>query len=148
MSENLQSQSTHPIGWGADRPFENRPGVPKLRLPPKLLKGAHEQIKRQPRTRKAPTKRVELKQLTPVFGTAQLPHGLSGLIRRLAYRLPEHEARHWLLLLTADRIDVLGHRLVKGGIALTAGVVFAAGGWVATRALRQALSSQRHLVSI
>ncbi len=44
--------------------------------------------------------------LTPVFGTAQPPRGLSGLLRRLAYRIPTHYRRHWLLLMLADRVDV------------------------------------------
>jgi threonine dehydrogenase-like Zn-dependent dehydrogenase len=44
---------------------------------------------------------------TLVFGTAQPPHGLSGLVRRTAYRIPEHRARRWALLLLADRLDIL-----------------------------------------
>ncbi|HSH44258.1 MAG TPA: hypothetical protein VK966_00245 [Longimicrobiales bacterium] len=50
-------------------------------------------------------------ELTPVWGSAQPPHGLSGLMRRVAYRIPEHFARHWLLLLVADRVDVLEDRI-------------------------------------
>lgn len=48
----------------------------------------------------------------PVFGTAQPPRGVSGVMRRLAYRIPEHHAKHWMLLLAADRVDVVGHRLI------------------------------------
>jgi hypothetical protein len=55
-------------------------------------------------------KRRGLDELTPVFGTAQPPHGLSGVLRRIAYHVPEHRARHWALLLMADRIDVLESR--------------------------------------
>jgi hypothetical protein len=43
----------------------------------------------------------------PVFGTAQPPRGLSGALRRRAYAIPEHRARHWALLLLADRVDVV-----------------------------------------
>jgi hypothetical protein len=44
---------------------------------------------------------------TPVFGTTVPPHGLSGRVRRLAYRIPGHKTSHWALLLLADRIDVV-----------------------------------------
>lgn len=49
--------------------------------------------------------------LTPVFGTAQPPHGVSGALRGLAYSIPEHHAPHWMTLLLADRVDVLESRL-------------------------------------
>jgi len=57
------------------------------------------------------------------------PRGLSGLVRRAAYRVPDHRPRHWMLLLLADRIDVaesalrrpllwlLGLGLLGGGVA-------------------------------
>ena len=44
--------------------------------------------------------------MTPVFGTAQPLHGLSGAIRRLAYaRFSEGRLAHWLLLVAGDRVD-------------------------------------------
>jgi len=49
---------------------------------------------------------MELGALTPVFGTAQPPAGLSGILRRMAYRVPEHRPRHWMPLMLADRVDV------------------------------------------
>jgi hypothetical protein len=94
-------------GWGVD-PQPARPGVPMEREPrrrrPAIVRQA---LPRGPQ----PTRRVELARLTPVFGTAQLPHGLSGLLRRQAYRIPEHKPPHFLLLLIADRVDVLGSAL-------------------------------------
>src|SRR5690606_24051434 len=65
---------------------------------------------RMPERRLRP-RRKGLKRLTPVYGTAQPPRGVSGVLRRIAYRIPEHRARHWLLLLFADRVDVLEGRL-------------------------------------
>jgi hypothetical protein len=44
---------------------------------------------------------------TPVFSTALPPRGLSGALRRLAHRVPDHRATHWLILLLADRIDAV-----------------------------------------
>jgi hypothetical protein len=45
--------------------------------------------------------------LSPV-GASTLPwRGLSGVLRRAAYKMPQWKARHWLLLLFADRVDVV-----------------------------------------
>lgn len=46
-----------------------------------------------------------------MFGTWQPAHGVAGALWTLAYRVPEHRAWRWALLLLADRVDVLGHRL-------------------------------------
>ena len=49
---------------------------------------------------------VDVGKLPPVFGTAQPPRGLSGLLRRAGYKIPEHKAGRWMTLLFADRVDV------------------------------------------
>jgi len=51
--------------------------------------------------------RADLVRLTPVFSTAVPPHGLSGVLRRIAYQIPDHRVRHWLVLMAADRVDVI-----------------------------------------
>jgi hypothetical protein len=56
-------------------------------------------------------KSTEHKFLTPVFGTAQPLHGLSGVIRRYAYTFSEGQTAHWLLLIAGDRVDVLESRI-------------------------------------
>lgn len=56
---------------------------------------------------------VEVGQLTPVFGTTVPLRGLSGLIRRAAYRIPEHKAARWLLLMIGDRVDVMEGRVQR-----------------------------------
>lgn len=95
-------------GWGADLDLGNRPSVPKLRHD--LDSGAHWEFPdRQPEL--TPRERsIEHRILTPVFGTAQPLRGLSGSVRRAAYRFSEGRAAHWMILLYADRIDVLEHR--------------------------------------
>lgn len=91
---------------GVDAPPEPRPGVPR-ETPPRPAEGSHWTVpSRQPAPR-GRLRRKGLDRLTPVFGTATPPRGVSGLIRRIAYRIPEQRARHWMLLLTADRIDVM-----------------------------------------
>jgi hypothetical protein len=90
-------------GWGADLDPADRPSVPRERSEPT---GAHwdfpeRQPERWPRERS-----IEHKFLTPVFGTSTPPRGLSGVIRKYAYRrYSEARAAHWLLLLAADRVD-------------------------------------------
>ncbi|UZN03943.1 hypothetical protein [Cellulomonas sp. S1-8] len=97
-------------GWGADLDTANRPQVPRERSD--LPNGAHWELpERQPET--YPRERsIEHEMLTPVFGTAQPPHGLSGAIRRYSYeRFSEARAAHWLLLIAADRVDAAGAHL-------------------------------------
>jgi hypothetical protein len=94
-------------GWGADVDPKDRPSVPRLQFHPDLS-GAHWDFpERQPE--KWPRERsIEHQFLTPVFGTTCPPHGLSGVIRRHAYkRYSEGRAAHWLLLMAADRVDSL-----------------------------------------
>ncbi|MFN3815117.1 hypothetical protein [Brevundimonas sp.] len=48
---------------------------------------------------------VEHPRLTAVVGTSAPPQGLSGAIRRTAFRFSESQWGHWLLLLLADRVN-------------------------------------------
>jgi hypothetical protein len=94
-------------GWGADLDPRDRPSVPKEQFDLNRS-GAHwefpeRQPEFQPRERS-----MEHEFLTPVFGTSCPPKGLSGAIRRYAYeQYSEARAAHWLLLLAADRVDVM-----------------------------------------
>jgi hypothetical protein len=92
-------------GWGADLDPAERPSHPKLRYAPEAT-GAHWEFpERQPQ--KWPREHsIEHAFVTPVFGTAQPPRGLSGAIRKYSYRrFSEGRAAHWLLLVLADRVD-------------------------------------------
>lgn len=95
---------------GAD--LQDRPGVPMETPPQKLTATAPDSFERQ-RPRRGIVHRREIKQMTPVFGTAQPLHGLSGLLRRAAYAERETRVRHWMLLLFADRVDIWEHRIAK-----------------------------------
>ena len=94
-------------GWGADLDPKDRPAVPREQ-PVLGTNGAHwdfpdRQPEHQPRERS-----IEHAFVTPVFGTAQPLKGLSGKLRRFAYaRYSEGRAAHWLILISADRVDVL-----------------------------------------
>ena len=96
-------------GWGVDADPKDRPSVPRERFAPT---GAHWDFPdRQPEL--VPRERsIEHEFLTPVFGTACPPKGLSGAVRKLAYaRYSEGRAAHWLLLIAADRVDATGAHL-------------------------------------
>lgn len=110
MAARPQRTPVRPEGWGIDEAPERRPGVP-MEAEPHPAEGAHGELPARQHPRVTVLRRRGLAELTPVFGTAQPPRGLSGLIRRVAYRIPEHRARHWLMLMAADRVDVLEDRL-------------------------------------
>lgn len=99
-------------GWGADLDPADRPSYPKeLSLTPED-NGAHWDFPdRQPEL--SPRERsIEHTMLPPVFGTAQPLSGVSGGIRRFAYRrFSEGRAAHWLLLVLGDRVDSTGSHL-------------------------------------
>ncbi len=50
---------------------------------------------------------VEHKQLPAVFGTASPPKWISGWIRRAAFRWSESHWAHWMLLMGADRVNMV-----------------------------------------
>ncbi|MFC0678717.1 hypothetical protein ACFFGH_12785 [Lysobacter korlensis] len=94
-------------GWGADLDPKDRPAFPREQS---LDSGAHWDFpERQPE--KWPRERsIEHTMLTPVFGTSSPPRGVSGAIRKYAYRqFSEGRAAHWLLLILADRVDAVEH---------------------------------------
>ncbi|MDQ4033486.1 MAG: hypothetical protein M3332_15050 [Actinomycetota bacterium] len=98
-------------GWGVDLDPKDRPSVPRERFDLNLS-GAHwdfpeNQPEKWPRERS-----IEHKFLTPVFGTSCPPKGVSGMMRKYAYRrFSEGRAAHWLILVVADRVDSLGSHL-------------------------------------
>lgn len=93
-------------GWGTDLDHQNRPAYPKERTPPRL-EGLHWDRPEDQRVRETIFHSTERPGLTPIFGTSAPPSGLSGRIRAWAYQLSENDVRHWLLLLFADRINIL-----------------------------------------
>jgi hypothetical protein len=110
-----REQLQHIQGWGADLDRKDRPAVPMERTPPRFIHppGHIPQQARNVEVFVSP----ERPGITPVFGTAQPPRGLSGMIRRLAYKMTENDIRHWLLLYAADRVDVvegIGDDLSRG----------------------------------
>jgi hypothetical protein len=94
-------------GWGMDADPENDPTYPM-----KKWNGAdHERIHYE----KAPQQPIDIEilhsnerpGLTRVFGTSTPPAGVSGMIRRQAFKYSEGTAAHWMTLILADRVDVV-----------------------------------------
>lgn len=113
-----RAQLQHIQGWGADLDRKNRPGVPMERTPPRFIKS--------PDGDPAPQEQhvevlvsTERPGRTPLFGSAQPPSGLSGALRRSAFKHSENDLRHWLLLLVADRVNMvegIGQDLAQGRV--------------------------------
>ena len=114
MTDKQRQQQEHldrPVA-GADLPANERPGVPMEHAPRPLTATAPEHYEHM-RPRRGLTRRAEARTMTPVFGTAQPLHGISGLLRRMAYSTHETRVRHWMMLLLADRVDVMERRVAR-----------------------------------
>lgn len=121
-------------GWGADVALVDRPGVPQETHPPTPVGNGTLGIPAA-QSVGTPSAAGPLRAITPVYGTAQPPRGLSGVIRKAAYRMPDYKPRRWMMLMLADRIDVIEHNparlaMVASGIVLG---LFGLGALVARR---------------
>ena len=93
-------------GWGVDADPENDPTYPmKNRTDGEHAGYSWERPPQQPITVEV-LHSNERPDLTSVFGTSTPPSGLSGVIRRLAFRYSESSYGHWLPLMLADRVSV------------------------------------------
>lgn len=105
--ENLAGNYTHINGWGIDADPENEPTYPMK----KYTGDDHRRLNYE----RPPLQPVDVEVLhsnerpdiTAVFGTSVPPSGLSGMIRRYAFRYSEGSWNHWLPLVLADRINVV-----------------------------------------
>ena len=93
-------------GWGSDLDRKNRPAVPMERRPARLEHAHDHALSPQPLTVEV-LHSSERPGITPLFGSPTPPRGASGWIRRAAFGYSENDLRHWLMLLFADRVDVV-----------------------------------------
>jgi hypothetical protein len=92
-------------GWGVDLDPKDRPSIPRERFEPDGT-GARWDFPERQQEKWARERSIEHKFLPPVFGTTAPPKGLSGEMRKYAYRrFSEGRAAHWMILLAADRVD-------------------------------------------
>ncbi|HEX7177378.1 MAG TPA: hypothetical protein VF240_19125 [Pyrinomonadaceae bacterium] len=117
-------------GWGVDADPENDPTYPMK----KRNNGEHEGYSWERPPQQPVTVEVlhsnERPNVSAVFGTSTPPAGLSGMIRRAAFKYSESSYGHWLPLMLADRVGVVEgylEDLTRGHVPN----VFAERGWKA-----------------
>jgi hypothetical protein len=94
-------------GWGVDADPKNDPTYPmKDRNDGEHAGYSWERPPQQPITIEV-LHSNERPDVTSVFGTSTPPSGLSGAIRRKAFRYSESSYGHWLPLMLADRVNVV-----------------------------------------
>jgi hypothetical protein len=67
----------------------------------------HKQIPTRQRPGRDINLTLERDSMTPVFGNTTWPRPISTPMRKLAFRFSEDKLRHWLLLLLADRVNMV-----------------------------------------
>lgn len=94
-------------GWAVDADTMNQPYYPMKKLTDIDHSGM---VWSRPAQQKANVEILssnERPHLTAVFGTSHPPAGLSGVLRRFAFRYSEGSLGHWMPLLLADRVNVV-----------------------------------------
>ena len=95
------------VGWGVDNDPDNDPTYPMRDRSREDKGGMNWPRPPQQQPRVEILRSVEHNRLPAVIGTSTPPRGLSGAIRRLAFRWSESQWAHWLLLIFADRVNVV-----------------------------------------
>jgi hypothetical protein len=101
-----RSRYAHIQGWGADLGHGNRPAYPMERMPARLEHPPQQEPEQQKITTTV-FHSTERPRITPIYGSTVPPRGLSGRLRAWAFRYSENNVFHWLLLLLADRINMM-----------------------------------------
>ena len=105
-------------GWAVDADPRNDPTYPYRRREG----DDHSPIWERPELQESDVEilqSIEQVRMPAVFGTSTPPSGVSGMIRRGAFRWSESNWLHWLLLMGADRVNVVEgvvHDLARGKI--------------------------------
>lgn len=105
--KTLADKYAHIKGWGIDADPENEPTYPMK----KYTGDDHKRInwKRPPLqpVNVEVLHSIERPNVSAVFGTPVPPSGLSGMIRRYAFKYSEGRYAHWFALILADRINMV-----------------------------------------
>jgi hypothetical protein len=105
MTKELVDTSTMP-GWGVDADTSNNPTYPMRHIEDQTRGLTWDRPAQQSPTVEV-LRSIEHNRLPAVVGTSTPPSGVSGAIRRYAFRRSESDWWHWLLLMGADRINVV-----------------------------------------
>ena len=100
-----EQEFSHNKGWGVDADPKNDPTYPIKRR----NNGEHAGYSwERPPQQGTPVEILhsnERPNLSAVYGTSTPPSGLSGMIRRFAFKYSESSYGHWLPLILADRVQ-------------------------------------------
>lgn len=106
MTNQIIDPSTIP-GWGIDADKRNDPTYPMRDIEGDDKRGMNWQRPPQQAESVEILQSIERNNRPAVFGTSIPPSGLSGMLRRVAFRYSESDWIHWLTLMAADRINVV-----------------------------------------
>jgi hypothetical protein len=107
IMEELDNRFAHINGWGIDANPDNDPTYPMKRY-----NGDDHKRLNYARPSQQP-ENIEILHsnerpgVTSVFGTSAPPAGLSGQIRRYAFKYSEGSFGHWIPLILADRVNAI-----------------------------------------
>ena len=94
-------------GWGVDVDPANNPTYPMRHVENQRTRGFTWERPQLQEPQVEILRSIEHDRLPAVVGTSTPPSGLSGAIRRAAFRRSESDWWHWLMLMGADRINVV-----------------------------------------
>ena len=106
MAKAIMDPSTIP-GWGVDADPQNNPTYPMRHIEHQDSRGLTWTRPDLQEPQVEILRSIEHNRLPAVLGTSTPPSGLSGMIRRVAFRRSESDWWHWLMLMGADRINVV-----------------------------------------
>jgi hypothetical protein len=105
--ENTTTDTSQIKGWGVDADPKNDPTYPMKKRNNGEHAGYSWERPPQQQSDVEVLQSNERPNLTAAFGTSTPPSGLSGTLRRFAFKYSESSYGHWLPLMLADRIGVV-----------------------------------------
>jgi hypothetical protein len=130
IDRKIANQHKDIPGWGMDADPRNNPTYPIKHYNSADYERLNYEKPGQQQITVEILQSIERPGLSRVFGTSTPPQGLSGAIRRYAFRYSESTYAHWVPLVMADRIGVVEGIIddLKLGIVPN---IFAEKGWKA-----------------
>lgn len=105
--QSMAYKYRHINGWGIDADPENEPTYPMKKYTGDDHKRIHYE---RPKLQSIDIEVLhsnERPNITATFGTVSPPSGLSGMLRRLAFKYSEESLKHWFTLVLADRVNMV-----------------------------------------
>ncbi|GGG03641.1 hypothetical protein [Pontibacter amylolyticus] len=130
MENKTPKDYSHIKGWGIDADPKNDPTYPMKHRTDAEQEGYSWDRPTLQDVNIEVLHSIERPNVTAVFGTSTPPSGLSGMIRRYAFKHSENSYLHWLPLLMADRVNVV-EGVIDDFAKGTVPNIFAEKGWKA-----------------